>query len=47
MKTQNFQEDAKTILEAAPDLYLILCPKFNIVSGSDVYFKATMGSERK
>lgn len=40
--TQHFKEDAKAILEAVPDLYLILCPKFNIVGASDAYLKATM-----
>ncbi|KGP63838.1 hypothetical protein EP47_12485 [Legionella norrlandica] len=40
--SQNFKEDTKAILEAAPDLYLILCPKLNIVEASDAYLKATM-----
>ncbi|MCC5015422.1 MULTISPECIES: diguanylate cyclase [unclassified Legionella] len=39
---QHFKEDAKAILEAVPDLYLILCPKLNIVGASDAYLKATM-----
>ncbi|HHO2140588.1 TPA: hypothetical protein ACRUL4_003104 [Legionella pneumophila] len=43
MKTaQNFKEYAKTILEAAPDLYLILCSEFNIVGASDAYLKVTI-----
>lgn len=40
--SQNFKEDAKVILESAPDLYLILCPKLHIVGASDAYLKATM-----
>lgn len=42
MNTSHFKEDAKAILEAAPDLYLILCPKLNIVGASMTYLKAMM-----
>lgn len=45
--SQNFKKDAKAILEAAPDLYLILCPKLNIVGVSDAYLKATMVSREE
>ncbi|QMT59762.1 diguanylate cyclase [Legionella sp. PC997] len=40
--SQNFMEDAKAILEAAPDLYLILSPQLTIVGASNAYLKATM-----
>ncbi|HBD7062429.1 TPA: diguanylate cyclase [Legionella pneumophila] len=40
--SQNFKEDAKAILEAAPDLYLILSPQLTIVGASNAYLKATM-----
>ncbi|MFO3451224.1 diguanylate cyclase [Legionella pneumophila serogroup 1] len=40
--SQNIKEDAKTILEAAPDLYLILSPQLTIVGASNAYLKATM-----
>ncbi|KTD54677.1 sensor histidine kinase [Legionella santicrucis] len=40
--SQNYKKDAKAILEAAPDLYLILSPQFYIVGASDSYLEATM-----
>ncbi|CAM2881946.1 diguanylate cyclase [Legionella anisa] len=40
--SQNYKKDTKTILEAVPDLYLILSPQLNIVGASDVYLKTMM-----
>lgn len=40
--SHNIKEDAKTIIEAAPDLYLILSPQLTIVGASNSYLKATM-----